>query len=82
LTKQLLFFFLSSKGIWSSGIGKKIATYDMYIAKLRDGSKRVKNLFSNQFREKAKMEGEREWNHTKELKLKCFSPLKISIPLL
>jgi hypothetical protein len=30
--------------MWSSGIGKN-ATYVMYIAKLRDGSKRVKKFF-------------------------------------
>jgi hypothetical protein len=30
--------------MWSSGIGKN-ATYVMYIAKLSDGSKRVKNFF-------------------------------------
>jgi hypothetical protein len=31
--------------MWSSGIGKKIATYAMYIAKLRDGSKSFLNKF-------------------------------------
>jgi hypothetical protein len=30
--------------MWSSGIGKNV-TYVMYIAKLRDGSKRAKKVF-------------------------------------
>jgi hypothetical protein len=46
--------------MWSSGIGKKIPTYAMYIARLSDGSKRVTKLFSNQFRERVKMERGRE----------------------
>jgi hypothetical protein len=33
--------------MWSSWIGKKNATYVMYIAKLRDGSKRVKKIQNN-----------------------------------
>jgi hypothetical protein len=49
----------------NSEIGKKIATYVIYIGNLRDGSKRVTNLFSNQFRERVKMERGREWTHTK-----------------
>jgi hypothetical protein len=32
--------------MWSSRIGKN-ATYVMYIAKLRDGSKRVKKFFES-----------------------------------
>jgi hypothetical protein len=31
--------------MWSSGIVKKNATYVMYIAKLGDGSKRIKKFF-------------------------------------
>jgi hypothetical protein len=49
--------------MWSSGIGKKIAIYDMYVAKLRDGSKM--KFFSHQFRERVKMEREREWTYAK-----------------
>jgi hypothetical protein len=33
--------------MWRSGIGKKIATYAMYITKLRDGSKRVTEFFKS-----------------------------------
>jgi hypothetical protein len=61
--------------MWSSRIDKKIVTYVIHIAKLRDGSKRVMKFFSNQFREMLKMEREREWTHPKDLKLKYFSPL-------
>jgi hypothetical protein len=61
--------------MWSSWIGKKSATYVMYIVKLRDGSKRVK-IFFKQFRKKVKMERKRENGLMQEdLKLKCFSPL-------
>jgi hypothetical protein len=62
--------------MWSSWIRKKNATYVMYIAKLRDGSKRVKNFFQKQFSGRVKMERERENGLTHEdLKLECFSPL-------
>jgi hypothetical protein len=68
--------------MWSLGIGKKIATYAMYIANLRDGSKRVTKFFSNQFRERVKMEKEREWTHTKRFEFEIFfSSLKIFVPL-
>jgi hypothetical protein len=68
--------------MWSSMIGKKIETYVMYITKLRDGSKRVTKFFSNQFRERDKMEREREWTHAKRFEVEIFfSSLKISIPL-
>jgi hypothetical protein len=33
--------------MWSSGIGKKITTYAMYIVKLRNTSKRVTNFFKS-----------------------------------
>jgi hypothetical protein len=33
--------------MWSSWIGKRDATHVMYIAKLRDGSKRVKKIQNN-----------------------------------
>jgi hypothetical protein len=46
--------------IWSSGIGKKIVTFVRYIAKLTDGSKRVKNFFETINEKKVvKMERER-----------------------
>jgi hypothetical protein len=35
--------------MWSSGIGKKNSTYVIYIAKLRDGPKRLKKFFKNNF---------------------------------
>jgi hypothetical protein len=37
--------------MWSSWIGKKNATYVMYIAKLKYGSKRVKDFFQNNLEE-------------------------------
>jgi hypothetical protein len=53
----------------------------MYIIKLRDGSKRVKK--SKQFRERVKMERERERTHVKGFEVEMFfSSLKIFIPLL
>jgi hypothetical protein len=53
-----------------------------YIANLRDGSKRVTKFFSNQFRERVKMEKEREWTHTKRFEFEIFfSSLKIFVPL-
>jgi hypothetical protein len=56
--------------MWSSGIGKKIAVYDMYVAKLRDGSKM--KFFSHQFRERVKMEREREWTYAKNWSWNVF----------
>jgi hypothetical protein len=72
LAKQLRFFFLSSNGSYVElRIGKMNATYVMYIAKLRNGSKRVKNV-SKQFRERVKMERERESTHTKRIEVEMF----------
>jgi hypothetical protein len=58
--------------MWGSGIGKNIATYVIYIAKLRDGFKRVTKFFSNQFRGRVKMKREREWTHTKRFEVEIF----------
>jgi hypothetical protein len=67
--------------MWSSWVKRKGTTQVMYIAKLKDGPKRVKKTFS------VILEGVfemvwwrgRKWNHikTKILMLKCFSPLRI-----
>jgi hypothetical protein len=37
--------------MWSSGAGKKIVTYAIYIAKLRDSSKRVKKCYKSIWRQ-------------------------------
>jgi hypothetical protein len=61
-------------------VKEKGTTQVMYIAKLKDGPKRVK-IFFQWFRkgfQNGMMEGEKMESYKKEfLKLKCFSPLKI-----
>jgi hypothetical protein len=57
--------------MWSSWVKENGTTQVMYIAKLTDGPKRVKKIFSM-------MEGEKMESYKKDFfKLKCFSPLKI-----
>jgi hypothetical protein len=67
--------------MWSSWVKEKGTTQVMYIAKLKDGPKRVKKNFLNEFGKgfsNGMMEGEKMKSHQKSfLKLKCFPPLKI-----
>jgi hypothetical protein len=50
----------------------------MYIAKLKDGAKRVKKIFSMIWKRFSKWyDGGEENGIIEFLKLKCFSPLKI-----
>jgi hypothetical protein len=52
--------------MWSSWVKEKGTTQVMYIAKLKDGPKRVKKTFLNDFQNdfwNSMMEG--EWNHIK-----------------
>jgi ABC-type antimicrobial peptide transport system permease subunit len=67
--------------MWSSWVKEKGTTHVMYIAKLKDGPKRVKKTFSMILERVSQMvwwRG-RKWNHIEKdfLKLNCFSPLKI-----
>jgi hypothetical protein len=67
--------------MWSSWVKRKGTTQVMYIAKLKDGSKRVKKTFLMILEgvfEMVRWRG-RKWNHIKNkiLKLKCFYPLRI-----
>jgi hypothetical protein len=67
--------------MWSSWVKRKGTTQVMYIAKLKDGSKRVKKTFLMILEgvfEMVRWRG-RKWNHIKNkiFKLKCFSPLRI-----
>jgi hypothetical protein len=67
--------------MWSSRVKRKGTTQVMYIAKLKDGPKRVKKTFSmilEMVFENGMMEGEKMESHQKGfLRLNCFSPLKI-----
>jgi hypothetical protein len=67
--------------MWSSWVKRKGTTQVMYIAKLKDGPKRVKKTFSmilEMVFENGMMEGEKMESHQKGfLRLNCFSPLKI-----
>jgi hypothetical protein len=74
--------------MWSSWVKEKGRTQVMYIAKLKDGPKRVKKTFLMILKMVFKMvwcRG-RKWNHIKKIfeveVLKCFSPLKILSSLL
>jgi hypothetical protein len=66
--------------MWSSWLRRKGTTQFMYIAKLKDGPKRVKKIlndfgkgFWNGMMDREKMGSHRKWF----LKLKCLSPLKM-----
>jgi hypothetical protein len=63
--------------MWSSWIGKKNTTHVMYIAMLRDGSKRVMKLLQQFVKgfEIVVMEDRENGLTQKELKWKCFPPL-------
>jgi hypothetical protein len=66
--------------MWSSWVKKKGTTQVMYIAKLMDGSKRVRKFFSmiwKRFLKWYEGGGKMESYKKEFLKLKCFSPLKI-----
>jgi hypothetical protein len=64
----------------SSWVKEKGTTQVIYIAKLKDGPKRIKKTFLNDFGKgfwNFMMEGGIESHEKEFLKLKCFSPLKI-----
>jgi hypothetical protein len=65
----------------SSWVKEKGTTHVMYIAKLKDGLKRVKQTFSmilESFFSNGMIEGEKIGSHKKGfLNLKCLSPLKM-----
>jgi hypothetical protein len=66
--------------MWSSWVKRKGTTQVMYIAKLKDGPKRVEKIFSMILEWVFEMVWwRRKWNHIKKkiLKLKCFAPLRI-----
>jgi hypothetical protein len=67
--------------MWSSWVSRKGRTQVMYIAKLKDGPKRVKIIFSMILERVFEMvcsRGEKMGSHQKGfLKLKCLSPLKM-----
>jgi hypothetical protein len=66
--------------MWSSWVKTKDTTQVMYIAKLKDGPKRVMKLSQMILKrvfENGMMEGEKMDSRKKILKLKYFSPLKI-----
>jgi hypothetical protein len=67
--------------MWSSWVKRNGTTQVMYIAKLKDGSKRAKKLFSmilERVFSNGMIEGEKMESHQNgSLKLKCFSHLKI-----
>jgi hypothetical protein len=52
--------------MWSSWIGKKSATYVMYIVKLRDGSKRVK-IFLNNLEKRLRWKGREKMGSCKKI---------------
>jgi hypothetical protein len=53
--------------MWSSWIGKKNATYVMYIAKLKYGSKRVKDFFQNNLEEGLKWKRREKMDSRKKI---------------
>jgi hypothetical protein len=53
--------------MWSSWIGKKNATHVMCIAKLSDGSERVKKLFKTIWTRVHDGKEERKWTHAKKI---------------
>jgi hypothetical protein len=67
--------------MWSSWVKEKGTTHVMYIAKLKDGPKRVKKTFSVILERVSEMvwwRGEKMGSHRKRfLNLKCISPLKM-----
>jgi hypothetical protein len=67
--------------MWGSWVKEKGTTHVMYVAKLKDGPKRVKKNLLNDFGKgfwNGMMEGEKMGSHKKgSLKLKCLSPLKM-----
>jgi hypothetical protein len=67
--------------MWSSWVKRKGTTQVIYIAKLKDGPKRVKKTFSMILEEVFEMVWwrRRKCNHIKKkiLMLKCFSPFRI-----
>jgi hypothetical protein len=66
--------------MWSSWVRRKGTTQVMYIAKIKDGLKRVKKIFSIVLERVFKWYdggGENRSTSKRILKLKCLSPLKM-----